>query len=93
VSEIDRQRNVAPGEVDDAERLATSDTVAPELPLDGQLGSASGGYGTGSAGQTSGGTGAGDDATSVPGEEPQTHWLRDASGGRDRDALPEGGDR
>jgi len=81
VSDTERQRNVGPGEVDDAERLSTSATVASSAPLSGQLGSASGGYGTGSADQTSAGTGAGDDETSVPGGDPQTDWLRDAPGG------------
>lgn len=85
MSDDRRQRNVGPGEVDDAERLSESSTVAPSAPLGGQAGSASGGYGTGSATGTSGGTGAGDDATSMPGDDPQTDWLRDAPGsGGDR---------
>jgi hypothetical protein len=81
VSEVERRRNVGPGEVDDAERLSESSSVAPSAPLGGQAGSASGGYGTGSADGTSGGTGAGDDDTSAPGVDPQTDWLRDAPGG------------
>ncbi len=78
--DAERPRNVGAGEIDDAERLSESATVAPSAPLGGQAGSASGGYGSGSADGTSGGTGAGDDATSTPGDDPQTDWLRDAPG-------------
>lgn len=76
----ERQREVGAGEVDDAERLSESSTVAPSAPVGGQAGSASGGYGTGSASGTSGGTGSGDDETSAAGDDPQTDWLRDAPG-------------
>ena len=81
VSDAERTPRRAPGEVGDGEHLSESGTVAPSAPLGGQAGSASGGYGTGSAKQSSGGTGDGTADTSTPGEDAQTDWLRDAPGG------------
>jgi hypothetical protein len=67
---------------EEAERLAeVPDPVAPSLAPGGQAGSASGGYGSGSAVQSSGGTGEATDETSTPGDDAQTEWLRDAAAG------------
>jgi hypothetical protein len=81
---LDRRRHASPGEADDAELLSESPAVAPTDALGGQLGSASGGYGSGSDANSSGGTGDGTDDASSAGDDAQTDWLRDAPGGGDR---------
>jgi hypothetical protein len=84
VSDPIRRRDPAPGEVDDGEVLSESPAVAPTDPLGGQLGSAGGGYGSGSDADSSGGTGDGTPNTSSTGDDAPSEWLRDAPGGGDR---------
>ena len=78
------RRDPGAGEVGDGEVLSESPAVASDDPLGGQLGSASGGYGSGSDANSSGGTGDVTEDASSSGDDAQTDWLRDAPGGGDR---------
>jgi hypothetical protein len=83
VPDPSERANPGAGEVGDGEVLSEAPAVAPDDPLGGQLGSASGGYGSGSDTDSSGGTGDGTETTSSSGDDAQTDWLRDAPGGSD----------
>ena len=64
------------GQGDPSARGTQSDQHVPA----GDATGASGGYGTGSANRSSSGTGEGE---TEAGSDPQTDWLREASGGPD----------
>jgi hypothetical protein len=76
-----------------AAAMAATGTVDPgeSGPQGGQLGSAGGGYGTGSAVGSSGGTPDGEDVQQQAGPGPQTDWLRSAPGLPDHDVDELGG--